>query len=251
MFKKIWVKNKSFSCNEKKFNALIAIVSLIITIVSLIISIVALKVSNRTLDLSTISFSPQFEYKFYENNDFENTKIEVYNPYYDLFEIKMILVYEIKTIGIEHKKLNGIISLPFLTVSKIYREYNSKSFGEKVLMDLETIAPCSDICAFDDKMYNSLLSKYKEKFDLNSKEGYLLPVLQTKVNFVEVYYLNKNKEKKSTIFRREHIRGFPEYDEEIITQNELDSVLSNSIYQDFESIKDFENYAFKKYFSEY
>ena len=90
--------------------------------------------------------------------------------------------------------------------------------------------------------------KVEKEFDIDSKTGYMLPSLQSKTLFIEVYYSNKNKERKSTILSRTFIHGGGGFDETIISTEAFDSILSNANHPKFENVGDFEKYAFKKYF---
>ena len=60
---------------KDKLSSILNISSLAIALVSLIISLVALKIAQKTLDLSSIAYVPQFEFNFKENDE-----IQIINP---------------------------------------------------------------------------------------------------------------------------------------------------------------------------
>ena len=231
---------------KDKLSSILNISFLAIALVSLVISVVALKIAQKTLDLSSISYIPQFEFSFKENDE-----IQIINPNDDLFKVDFINLIEIKTIGIEHYALNGFIEIPFITKSVVIRNFNNNKFKRTINIKPNFNGPCAYFCACDETILKTFEDKAKKEFSIDSKKGYMLPSLQSKTLFIEIYYSNKNKERKSIILKRTFIHGGGGYDETIISSEALDSILNNAVHPKFENVGDFEKYAFKKYYKSF
>lgn len=228
----------------------VTIVSLAIALVSLLVSWVALEIAERTFELSSQDYVPPFEVSFGS----DGIPTHITNPNSDLYDVQEINVLEVSYYAIEDYEMHGAIDFSFVTFSGAYFAWPDESLGKEIELGKGTMnGMCSHVCEYSQTLRNELDSMLDIRYEITDDPGigFMAPSAQSKVVYIEIFYMNKNLQPNTVVMRRFHQHGVGGYDTRAIDRGEFRKALQDAEKQSFRNVTRLWDHLVKNYFVPY
>lgn len=221
------------------------ILSILVSLVSLIIAFASLKISKDAIALSSQVFVPRITFEIEEDG------LRISNKDSDIFDVYMVSLTKINTVGYWDNQLNGRILIPFIT--------ESHSFGDGFLhiplkaneyFKFDTYTDYYSDETFDIVEYQDIYDYITTTYDYDSELGYTTPLDFNTRYYLCITYFNQFNEIKELYFAQTHIHGGGEF-KRVISEEDYLSCLEEANHPEFDSLQKSLQYFNTRFITQY